>query len=159
MNFEKNILQQEKRKTKSSKKTGRGQCVPCMGLRGLRAQHGVRGLASLLTAAVNIFQTIGKKGATAAQRELANTMMLLSEGFYGSGANKAPRPGMPSWGWHDLARFQRCLRQATLLTHALGDKLDSWGLNTERLHIMSSWDCASTDWHTPSDFRHPKLVL
>lgn len=67
-----------------------------MGLRGLRAQHGVRGLASLLTAAVNIFQTIGKKAATAAQRELANTMMLLSEGFYGSGANKAPRPGMPS---------------------------------------------------------------
>lgn len=95
MNFEKNILQQEERKTKSSKKTGRGQCVPCMGLRGLRAQHGVRGLASLLTAAVNIFQTIGKKAATAAQRELANTMMLLSEGFMAAGQTKRHVLGCP----------------------------------------------------------------
>ncbi len=56
-----------------------------MGLRGLWARRGVRELAPLLTAAVNIFQTIGKKAATAALKELANTMVSLSEGFMAAG--------------------------------------------------------------------------
>lgn len=87
------------RREKSHRQTERGQCVRCLGLRGLRSRRGVRELAPLLTAAVNIFQSIGKKAATAALRELANTMVSLSEGFM------APRPGMPFWGWHDLVRF------------------------------------------------------
>lgn len=59
--------------------------MPCMGLRGLRERRGVQELAPPLTAAVNIFQTIGKKAATAVLRELANTMVSLSEGFMAPG--------------------------------------------------------------------------
>ncbi len=79
-------------------------CVArCMGLRGLWAWRGVRELAPLLTAAVNISQTIGKKAATAALRA-SEHHGVAQWGVYGSEINKAP-PRMPFWGWHDLVRF------------------------------------------------------
>lgn len=109
-----------------------------MGLRSLRVSHGVQELAPLLTAAVNIFQTIGKKVATAAHRDLPNTMMPLSEGFYGSGANKAPCPGMPSWGWHDLVKIS--LSQTRRGVYA---RPHSW-----LMHWETNWTAGAECWET-----------
>lgn len=147
----KTFCNRKRERRKTANRQGKDNACPVWGW-GMRAQHGVRGLASLLTAAVNIFQTIGKKAAIAAQRALANTMMLLSEGFMAAGQTKRHVLGCPpevgtissdfrgvyarphSWLMHWETNWTaggRTVRDCTLLT------LETALLQTDTNHLTS----------------------